>query len=78
MPDRFSFGHMAVCPHVLLREHVELLGQVARVVRDYRAGVVTGWPDSFTAVASEAVYGVLEHADAAQESVQARDARTRR
>jgi hypothetical protein len=51
---------------------------VARIVRDYRAGVLAGWPDTYTAAASESVYLVLEHVDSATEAVAARDARARR
>lgn len=52
-----------------MREEDALLGQVLRIVRDHRAGVLDGWPDSYTAAASEAVYLVLEQADVAADLV---------
>ena len=58
----------------MLREHSAAAGAVARLVRDYRAGVICDWPDAFTAAASDAVYLVLEHVDSATEARDARDA----
>ena len=49
-----------------MREHADTLGEVFRLVRDHDAGVIEGFPDTFTAGASEAVYYVLEHRDEAR------------
>jgi len=42
---------------------------VFRLVRDHDAGVLCNWPDAYTAVATEAVYYVLEQRDAARAAV---------
>lgn len=57
---------MPRCPFRLMREHADTLGEVFRLVRDHDAGVIEGFPDTFTAGASEAVYYVLEHRDEAR------------
>lgn len=49
-----------------MRAHTEVLSDIFRVVRDHDAGVLSDWPDGFTAGCSEAVYYVLEQRDAAR------------
>lgn len=62
---RFPFP-MAQCPFRVLRTAGGELGDVFRLVRDHDAGVLSDWPDGFTAGCSEAVYYVLEHRDEAR------------
>lgn len=76
MPERFRWPQ-AACPHRTIREHADVVAPVARLVRDHRSGVLSGWPDAYTAAASETVYLALEHSDSAVEAVEARDAARR-
>lgn len=67
-PGRFPFA-LAACPIRCLREMDAELRPLLRVVRDHRAGVLDGWPESYTASAVDAVHYVLENSDGAAEHV---------
>ncbi len=67
-PDRFPFP-MPSCPFREMRASAAFLAPLMRIVRDHRAGVLAGWPDSYTAPAADAVYSLLEHSDAALDAL---------
>ena len=66
IPGRFDRcpGGVPRCPWRLLRDPDPWRDQIFHLVRDYRAGVIRGWPDAYTAATVEAVRYVLNESDA--------------
>ena len=56
---------MPHCPFRLLREPDPLRDAIVELVQDYRAGVLRGWPDRYTAAVVEGVRYCLRESDAA-------------
>ena len=60
---------MPHCPFRLLREPDPLRDAIVELVQDYRAGVLRGWPDRYTAGVVEGVRYCLRESDAASSAL---------
>ena len=63
-PHRFGGHEVPRCPFALLRRPDAWRDEVLGMVQDYRAGLLAGWPDRFTAATVDAVRYVLAESDA--------------